>query len=240
VAYFYDHLMRHVNYPRWASYVIDLFALAEGRLVASVLDLACGTGKMLIELAKAGYNVFGVDFSSYMARQAAEALSPFAGNRVWRGDMQTLAVAEPVDAVICLYDSFNYCLEPKAARQTLDRVAHAVRRGGLFVFDICTERNCRRNFLNYYEKDDYLELSYVRRAHFKPHRKMQINEFFITNEIAGGPSLYERHVQRIYSLREIEAMIDSKQWMMVGCFDDMSRRPGTEKSNRVHFVLKRL
>ncbi|MGH7600855.1 MAG: class I SAM-dependent DNA methyltransferase [bacterium] len=240
VAYFYDHLMRHVNYPRWTRYVIDLFTLAGERAVARVLELACGTGKTLVELAKSGYNVFGVDYSFYMAQQAAETLAPFAKNHVWRGDMQTLAVAEPVDAVLCLYDSFNYCLEPKAARQTLNSVAHAVRRGGLFIFDICTERNCRRNFLNYYERDDYLEFSYVRRASFKPYRKMQINEFFITNEIAGGPSLYERHVQRIYSLREIEAMIDPEQWMMAGCFDGMSRRPGTEKSDRVHFVLKRL
>ncbi len=232
--------MRHVNYPRWSQYVIDLFALAGERTVASIIELACGTGKMLVELAKAGYNVFGADVSIYMARQAAEALAPFAKNRVWRGDMQTLAVAEPVDAVICLYDSFNYCLEPKTARQTLERVAQAVRRGGLFIFDVCTERNCRSNFINYYEKDDYLEFSYVRRAYYKPLRKMQINEFFITNEIAGGPSLYERHEQRIYSLREIEAMIDPEQWTMAGCFDNMSRRPGTEKSNRVHFVLKRV
>ncbi len=232
--------MRHVNYPRWARYVIDLFGLAGERAVANVLELACGTGKMLVELAKSGYNVFGTDYSFHMAQQAAEALAPFAKNRVWRGDMQTLAVAAPVDAAICLYDSFNYCLEPKAARQTVDRVAHAVRRGGLFIFDVCTERNCRRNFLNYYEKDDYLEFAYVRRAAFKPYRKIQINEFFITNEIAGGPSLYERHVQRIYSLREIEAMIDPRQWVVAGCFDGMSRRPGTEKSDRVHFVLKRL
>ncbi len=232
--------MCHVNYPRWARYVIDLFAMAGERAVASVLELACGTGKMLVELAKGGYNVFGTDYSFYMAQQAAEALAPLAKNRVWRSDMQALAVAEPVDAVICLYDSFNYCLEPKAARQTLERAAHAVRRGGLFIFDVCTERNCRRNFLNYYERDDYLEFSYVRRASFKPYRKIQINEFFITNEIAGGPDMYERHVQRIYSLREIEAMIDPEQWVMAGCFDGMSRRPGTEKSDRVHFVLKRI
>jgi hypothetical protein len=40
-------------------------------------------------------------------------------------------------------------------------------------------------------------------------------------------------------LREIAAMIDPAQWTMAGCFDGMSRHPGTEKSDRVHFVLKR-
>ena len=255
--------MRHVNYTRWAMYIGDLFKFAEGPAVERVLELACGTGNLLIELAQDGYKVFGVDLSYHMARQAAARLKklevinpkpqaaaeyrssltdrwPLPTGFVWCGDMQSFAVASPVDAVICLYDSFNYCLEPEGARRLLDEVARAVRRGGLFVFDVCTERNCRGHFNNYYERESYREVSYIRRAYYKPQRKVQINEFFIKDDFNGGPTLYERHEQRIYSLREINAMIDPQQWRVAGCFDGMSRRPGTEKSDRVHFVLKRI
>jgi len=239
--------MRHVNYKRWAMYIIDLFGFAEGGRVERVVELACGTGNVLAELAQAGHKVFGLDLSFEMLKQAAERLSklqvascnlPFAPC-FWRGDMKNFAVASPVDAVICLYDSFNYCLEPEAARRLLDGVAAAVRRGGLFIFDVCTEHTCRRNFNNFYERESYLEISYIRRAHFKPSRKIQVNEFFITDGFSRGPALYERHEQRIYSLQEITAMIDAQQWEVAGCFDGMSRRPGSEKSDRVHFVLKR-
>ncbi len=258
--------MRHVNYARWAMYVIDLFEWAAARRVHSVLELACGTGKMLVELAQAGFETYGLDSSFEMVKTAAARLAraseqaasmqaahadeallhasswpcTLATCRVWCGDMQNFAIATPVDAVICLYDSFNYCLEPEGARRILDGVAQAVRQDGLFIFDVCTERNCRRNFHNYYEREGFGMYSYIRRSHFKAYRKIQVNEFFITDEIAGGPTLYERHAQRIYSLREINAMIDPAQWKVVGCFDGMSRRPGTEKSDRVHFALKRI
>jgi len=247
--------MRHVNYKRWALHIIDLFKLAEGVRVDRVLEIACGTGNMLVELARAGYQTFGLDLSFDMLQQAARRLSklhaasdceqlaacnlPLA-TRLWRGDMQHLAVATPLDAVICLYDSFNYCVEPERARRLLQRVSEAVRPGGLFIFDVCTERNCRRHFLNYYERESYLEISYVRHAYFKPYRKIQVNEFFITDTLRRGPTVRERHEQRIYSLQEINDLIDPRQWAVAGCFDGMSQKPGSEKSDRVHFVLRRI
>jgi SAM-dependent methyltransferase len=244
--------MRHVNYPRWAKHVIDLFGFAEGGRIERVLELACGTGNMLVELAQAGYRVCGMDSSYDMIRQAAERLSkvevasgkiqfcpPLFAPCLWCGDMKAFAVASPFDAAICLYDSFNYCVEPESARRLLNNAAAAVRGGGVFVFDVCTERNCRQNFSNYYEHDGYLEVSYVRRSYFKPQRKIQINEFFISDEFRRGPTLYERHEQRIYSLREINEMVDPQQWFVAGCFDGVSRRPASEKSDRVHFVLRR-
>jgi len=245
--------MRHVNYKRWALYIIDLFKMADGERVERVLELACGTGNMLVELTQAGYQVFGMDLSFDMVQQATARLSKRQNHplpvtfrpslfapHVWRGDMQHLAVATPVDVVICLYDSFNYCVEPESARRLLQRVSEAVRPGGLFIFDVCTERNCRRHFLNYYERESYLEISYIRHAYFKPHRKIQVNEFFITDTFRRGPTVRERHEQRIYSLQEINDTIEPRQWAVAGCFDGMSRKPGSEKSDRVHFVLRRL
>jgi SAM-dependent methyltransferase len=245
VAYFYDHLMRHVNYKRWALYISDLFQLAENGRVARVLELACGTGSMLAELAQADYQVFGMDLSFDMVQQAAGRLSKRQTangkrqDRLWCGDMKSFAVTAPVDAVICLYDSFNYCVEPESARRLLQRAAAAVRPGGLFIFDVCTERNCRRHFLNYYERENYLEISYIRHAYFKPLRKIQVNEFFIKDTFRRSSTVRERHEQRIYALQEIHDMIDPQQWAVAGCFDGMSHRPGSEKSDRVHFVLRR-
>jgi len=245
--------MRHVNYKRWALYIGDLFKLTENVRVERVLELACGTGNMLVELAQAGYHVFGMDLSYDMIQQVTARLnkrqnhlSPLAfrpslfAPRVWCGDMKNFAIASPVDAVICLYDSFNYCLEPASARRLLQSVAEAVRAGGLFIFDVCTEHNCRRHFLNYYERESYLEIAYIRRAYFKPYRKIQVNEFFITDTFRRGPTVRERHEQRIYSLQEIHDLIDPRQWTVAGCFDGMSHRPGSEKSDRVHFVLRRI
>lgn len=250
VAEFYDHLMRHVNYERWASYVISLFHLADDfqpraarspMKVARVLELACGTGRMLVELARAGFTVMGSDRSAAMLRVAHQRLERDGWQAtLWCGDMREVAAIVEVDAAICLYDSINYCLTPEDLQCVFKSVAQFVRQGGLFIFDICTHYNCRKNFSNYAERDTTSEFSYVRHAYYKPYKKLQFNDFKIIDETNRGQAYSERHVQRVYSIQEMcEQFMSSGLWEEVGRFSGMSHRPGQERAERVHFVLKR-
>src|SRR5436189_2679035 len=69
VAEVYDSLMAVVPYRHWVDYVEriwDHFATSP----TTVLDLACGTGNVTLELARRGYQVTGVDNSEAMLRQA--------------------------------------------------------------------------------------------------------------------------------------------------------------------------
>lgn len=167
--------MRHVNYARWAAYAIGLFGHAEGR-VRCVLDVSCGTGNVLIELAQAGYEVWGVDYSPQMLHQAMRKLQArglaIAGSesgcaKLWCGDMRSLGVRASCDAALCLYDSMNYCLELDSIVATLRSIARVVRPGGLFIFDVCTEHNCRTHFADYYERDATEHYSYTRHSYFQ-------------------------------------------------------------------------
>lgn len=250
VAEFYDHLMRHVNYERWASYVMSLFPLADDRQtraatararVTRVLELACGTGQMLVELAKAGFTVFGSDRSAAMLRVARQRLMREGRHaNLWCGDMREVAAVAQVDAAICLYDSINYCLTPEDLQRVFKSVAQLVRAGGLFIFDICTQHNCSRNFRNYIERDATSDFSYTRHAYYKAYKKLQFNDFKIIDETNREQEYCERHIQRVYSIREMsEQFMANGLWQEVGRFSGMSRRPGQERAERVHFVLKR-
>ncbi|MFQ5750570.1 MAG: hypothetical protein ACE5HI_01115, partial [bacterium] len=54
-------------------------------------------------------------------------------------------------------------------------------------------------------------------------------------------SLYkEVHQQRIYRIDEIKRAIPLDCFKIVGIYDGFSNRLGSEKSDRVHFVLKRI
>lgn len=252
VAPFYDYLMRHVNYARWAAYVIGLFGQAEGA-VRSVLDIACGTGSLLIEIAGAGYEVFGFDLSPSMVQQAQRKLQArwlvpnglhlpekqvSRTGHLWCGDMRCFAVRKPVDVALCLYDSINYCEGIASVAQVLMTAAAAVRRGGLLIFDICTERNCQTHFANYYEHDGTADYSYTRRAHFQPRQRQQINEFLIVNEHDHSVHL-ELHQQKIFRVDRVRALCDNQWWHLLGCYEGFTRRTGGENSDRVHFLLKR-
>ena len=61
----YDTLTENVNYSARADYIADL--LADNGIEGGILlDLACGTGTLSIEMANKGFEVIGVDASADM------------------------------------------------------------------------------------------------------------------------------------------------------------------------------
>ncbi|PPK67090.1 methyltransferase domain-containing protein [Actinokineospora auranticolor] len=112
--------------------VVDLLDLGRGE---RVLDIGCGRGACLFPAADAvgpTGHVLGIDLSAEMAARCAEdaAASPF---RDWvevrQGDIQRLALDEPVDAVTAGMVLF---LLPDPA-DALRRIAAVLRPGGRFA-----------------------------------------------------------------------------------------------------------
>jgi SAM-dependent methyltransferase len=104
----------------------------------SVVDLGCGSGIVARALVVAGHDVTGVDFSSAMLAIAMQS-APRA--RFVEGSLYDVAAwtREPVDAVLAIGEPLSY-LEPRGRTPELApffrNVAHALRPGGIFVFDI--------------------------------------------------------------------------------------------------------
>lgn len=239
LAAVYDYVMRHVNYTRWAHYLRDWFNTAEGS-VTRVLDIACGTGSLLAHLQEMGYQAAGFDNSRAMVAVANEKFRKQQTSLpVWQGLMWDFAVKQRFDVCVCTYDSLNYCLELEQCRAVLECGAESLRPGGLLIFDVCTERNSRKNFRHYFERDGVGEIEYSRDSRFLARERLQINEFLIQAGGRRGPTYREVHKQRIYRLSDLKGIIDRELFELVGLFDGFSRRPGGEGSSRVHFVLKR-
>ena len=62
----YDRLNADIDYAAWADHIERQFSLYAAKKPESVLDLACGTGTMTVELARRGYDMTGIDYSSEM------------------------------------------------------------------------------------------------------------------------------------------------------------------------------
>ena len=76
IAGVYDKLNKEVDYSAWADFLEECFGRFCKESPEIILDLACGTGRMTLELARRGYDMIGVDCSAEMldvARDAAEA-----------------------------------------------------------------------------------------------------------------------------------------------------------------------
>lgn len=104
-----------------------------------VLEPACGSGRLVIEMARRGWSVSGFDGSAKMLGFARERLKK-AGlkARLWEGRMQSFEVPSGAryDLAHCLINTFRYLLTEKDARSFFQRVSVALRPGGVFVLGL--------------------------------------------------------------------------------------------------------
>jgi len=104
--------------------------------VRRVLDIACGTGPHLARLADHGYAMAGLDLSRANIDFLRERLAAKGQSaELVVGDMTDFRLSKPVDAAICMQDSQGHLLTNEQLLAHLRSVGHAVRRGGLYVFD---------------------------------------------------------------------------------------------------------
>jgi len=238
LARIYDYLMRHINYQEWADYIEGIFSIL-GVRPEDILELACGTGTLALELARRGYNVSGTDASEAMimiARQKACEIGIQV--RFERMDMRYINTSKQFSAVLCLYDSINYLRTEEELRKTLEGVSSILHPGGLFIFDICTEANSLRHFRDIREAGKGDGFLYQRHSFYDPASKIHTNEFQVRFD--GEPVIFtEFHQQRIYSLVELIDEINSSPLNLIELYDGFTFQKGTEDSDRVHFVLRK-
>lgn len=110
---------------------------------AHILDLCCGTGQLARILSDKGYRVLGIDGSEGMLGYARSNATDVEFEA---GDARSFKVAEPVDAVTCLFGSLNHMMEESDLQAVFGAVAGALRPGGLFAFDLNMEAKYLRSW----------------------------------------------------------------------------------------------
>lgn len=102
--------------------------------VRRLLEPACGTGRLIAELAARGYAMSGFDLSrpalDYLRRRLTRRRLRAA---VFRADMADFRLKRPADAAYSTLDSFRHLLSEDAARGHLECVARRLRPGGIYI-----------------------------------------------------------------------------------------------------------
>ncbi len=122
------------------------FYVQEARQAGSpVLELACGTGRVLIPIAHAGVPVVGLDSSPAMlsaARKKVARLREATRQRIElvEGDMRSFSLRRRFDLVIIPFRSFLHLMTPADQRQALGRIRDHLTEEGRLVFNIFDPR----------------------------------------------------------------------------------------------------
>lgn len=113
------------------------------RRACRVLEPACGSGRLVMEMARRGYDVTGFDlsegalaFAEKRLRRAGRGAGIRARVELACGLMQSFRFPGHFDLAHCLVSSFRYLLCEDDARAHLEHVARALRPGGLYVLGV--------------------------------------------------------------------------------------------------------
>lgn len=121
-------------YPQIFDYraIYDtLKPILEMNRVESILEVACGTGRLMALLESGGYRVTGLDLSPEMLALARPRVNGVLVQR----DMRELEFSEEFDVVLCLGSSFTYMSTDHDALKALRGFHIALKPGGILVFD---------------------------------------------------------------------------------------------------------
>ena len=116
-------------------FVVESCNLTSGQ---TVLDLGCGTGRHVLDLAARGFNATGVDYLDHLIRAAADQAlaSHTAGAQFITGDSRYLNLEKTYDSVICLYDVVGTYAEDSENSLILGNIARHLKPGGLALISV--------------------------------------------------------------------------------------------------------
>lgn len=135
-AELYDHVVPYVNRKD-----IGFFVAEAVRSSGPVLELGCGTGRVLIPTARAGVEIVGVDLSSRMLDACRQKLAAepdevrrFAA--VIHSDMRQVNAGRRFALVTTPFRSFQHLLTIDDQLACLQRVSEHLAPGGRFILDV--------------------------------------------------------------------------------------------------------
>ncbi|MGA2933378.1 MAG: class I SAM-dependent methyltransferase, partial [Acidimicrobiales bacterium] len=104
--YFYEESIDDEHSDADTAEILGLLDLPPG---SRILDAPCGHGRIARRLAAVGMQVTGVDLTpAYLEQARADPRLPADAVTYLQGDVRSLPVDGPFDAVVCWLNSFGY------------------------------------------------------------------------------------------------------------------------------------
>ena len=236
-AQVYDLFMDNVPYEEWSNYIVSV--LKEYGIHSGVIcDLGCGTGKMTRLLAKAGYDMIGVDLSEDMLAIASEQNEE--GILYLCQDMCELELYGTAKAMVSVCDSINYLLEEDEIIWTLQSVNRYLEPGGIFIFDFNTVYKYETVLGDTTICENREEGSFIWENYYDVEE--EINEYDLTIFVQTQEDLFQRftetHLQRGYTLEQMQEILQKAGLVFLKAIDVDTQGEVTEQTERICIIAR--
>lgn len=230
--YFMEDSLREENTEAQTSFLERQLALRPGM---KVVDLGCGHGRHVIELARRGYECVGVDLVEgflEIARRDAEQAGVKA--TFVRGDMGSFGSEYEFDRATCLFDAFGF-FDDAHAINTLMCVHKALTEGGLFALDLRTREWMTRIPMAAVLDKGNGDLM-IDRHHFDIATSRFVDR---RTYLRAGKQREVMFSVRLYAFTEIRLILQSVGFEVVGAFGGFDDSPISAQKPRTVIIAKK-
>lgn len=235
----YDKLTDNIEYKKRADYVSALFDRYGVRGKEPILDLACGTGSLTIELAKLGYDMIGVDSAYAMLSQAQNKKYEENVDVLFLcQDMTELDLYGTISGAVCMLDSLNHLDSAEDVKRTIEKVGLFMEHGGIFIFDVNTiykHREILGNNTFVYDCDD---VYCVWQNSLNDDDSVDISLDIFEREDGVYYRSGEEFSERAYPIGQYKKWLGDAGFELLHIYDEMSDRELNDRTQRAVFVAR--
>ena len=209
-----------------------------------ILELCCGTGRLTIPLAKANFNITGVDFTSSMLEQAKlRATQEELYIQFLEADIRNLDLQETFDLIFIPFNSIHHLYQNEDLFAALNVVKKHLKKEGLFLFD-CYNPNIKyivenENVLKEiatYNTQDGRKVLIKQMMHYES--KTQINRiawhYFINDSFDSIQNLD----MRMFFPQELDAYLNMNGFTIIQKFGNFEEDTFSDTSEKQLFVCQ--
>jgi SAM-dependent methyltransferase len=234
--HYQDAALYDFEYRRRRVDVSFYRALASEIGAAPILELGCGTGRLLVPLVRDGRRVIGVDRSSTMLARAAARLERVGRRKqralLVRGDFRALAAAARFDLVLCPFNTLQHVYTRPDLERVLAGVRSALAPSGRLAFDVMNpdlgwllqdpRKRWARTRFHHPETGEALYYS----TNHVYDRATQVNYIQIYYDSAdSGATRVVRLAHRMYFPAELEALLHHAGFELLARYGDFGWGP---------------
>ncbi|MGD9092282.1 MAG: class I SAM-dependent methyltransferase [Anaerolineales bacterium] len=253
VAEFYDHVDPYQG-RQDVSFYLDMAQEAAGK----VLEVGCGTGRVLIPIARAGIEIAGLDISTHMLAVCRNKLlreKEDVQSRVTlvEGDMRQFQLDSQFALVTIPFRPFQHLLTVEDQLSCLRSIWRHLPRGGHFILDIFNPsipHLVEERYLDEYGQEPPFEMPGGRTV-VRLHRTIsrdyfdQINDNELIYEVTHTDGREERFVHRFkmrYLFRfEAEHLLARAGFEVERVYADYDRSPyGSQYPGELIMVARKV
>lgn len=212
---------------------------------ARILELCCGTGRLTLPIAKAGYDITGVDYTPSMLEKAkVKAAEQGLQVTFIEADIRTLDLPGKYDLIFIPFNSIHHLYKNEDLFKAFQVVKNHLKREGLLLLD-CFNPNIQYIVEGEKEQKEIAEFTskdgraVLIKQIMQYDKKTQVNHIEWHHYINGAFDSIQKLDMRLFFPQELDAYLEWNGFKIVHKFGDFEETVFEEHSDKQIFICQK-